>query len=263
MSTRFFYYNLATLSTTTVTASDEDVFYPASNLQHMHTVKEWRTNDGTLSATIVFDMQTPVNVDSFLMVGNNSTGNLQVATIKVEGNPTDVWTSPGYDSGTLNLDSNELEENFYYLDIGSTQTYRYWRITVTNGTDYVGFSNCFLGEKVELTNNAFRYGWSWNRKDRSTVQEGRYGQRFIDRISDQKMITGEFEYLNTTEFGTLETLTNYCGVYRPVWLMIDVDEEIVAKRELFGGYFLFDQRPTFINSAYSLYNTKFELTETI
>lgn len=263
MTTRFFYQNLAVLTTTTITAADEDIFYPASNIKHLHSVKEFRTNTGTLTTTIVFDMQAAVNVDSLCLVGNNSTGSLALTSVKLQGNSTDTWGSPAYDSGTLTMTSNELEENFVARDLGATYTYRYWRLTVTNSTDYAGFSNIFLGEKLELANQDFTYGWSWQRVDRSTVQEGRYGQRFIDRISDQRLISGEFEYLNTTEFESLEQMTNYCGVYRPVFLLVDPDQNITTKKEIFGGYYLFDKRPEYINTAYSLFNTKFELSECI
>ena len=199
------------------------------------------------------------------MVGNNATGDLNVTSYRVYASPTNNWASTSYDSGLQTLSQDQLDENFAYLDINATNC-RYWRITLSNtggDNNFVGCSNIFLGTATTMTNNAISYGWEFQRIDRSTVQEGRYGQRYIDRINDQKQIRAGFELLDLDEFEIIDDMFKWCGKHTPIWLIVDPDEVIVNNANVFSGYFLFTERPSFTNTAHGLMNTSFELIEVV
>ena len=111
--------------------------------------------------------------------------------------------------------------------------------------------------------NAISYGWQFQRIDRSVVQEGRYGQRYVDRINDQKAISGAFEFLDKDEFETIDSMFQYCGVHTPLWLIVDSDEVIVNNANVYSGYFNLIERPSFTNKAYGLMSTDFSLIEVV
>lgn len=267
MANKWFYLNYATLNETTATVSvaTANSFYPVSNLKHNHTVKEFRTQDSEATVNVTFDFGVAKTVDSFLMVGNNATAQLNVSSVQILGNPTDTWATPAYDSGVLTLTPDQLDENFFYKAVTSTSA-RYWRITFTNtggANNFVGLSNIFLGPATTMSLNAISYGWQFQRIDRSVVQEGRYGQRYVDRINDQKAISGSFEFLNKDEFETIDLMFQYCGVHTPLWLIVDSDEVIVNNANVYSGYFNLIERPSFTNRAYGLMSTDFSLIEVV
>lgn len=234
------------------TADDEDSFYPASNLLEHPTYKEYRAVGTT--AHIVLDLQNFVSVDTLLLCGNNATGELPITSLTLEAHPSNSWSSPAFtQSYDLTLD-NQLY-NLVHLEF-SQKTFRYWRITVNNPTgSYVGFSNIFLGSKIDLPVDL---GYTFGVSDRSEVAKGRYGQRFIDKLPDLRTFTASMSVLNQEEKDSMESIVNYCSTHTPFWLVLNEGESLLE-----AGYFYFDKAPQFENQAYQLYNTSFELTEVV
>lgn len=261
MANLWFYNSMLKGYTPTLTSGTADAFFPLANLSHNHTTKEFRTTSLT-TAYIDYNLIDDVQPDSFLVCGNKVTGELHVATIQIKGSTVSNFSS-GYDSGIITLGQDDLSETFKYISLAPTRAYQYWRIILTNDTGYIGCSNMFLGAELGLTTNAITYGWDFTRIDRSTVQEGRYGNRFVDRISDQKQINVSFELLNKNEFELIEEMTTFCGVSEPLWLVIDPNEVIINNANIFSGYFFLTQRPVFSNPAFSLMNTSLSLIEVI
>lgn len=73
------------------------------------------------SGNIVIDLLETYEVTDFLLLGTNLTSG---ATITLEGNDSDVWTSPSF-SGSLDVYSNG---NCGIKSVDST--YRYWRVVI-------------------------------------------------------------------------------------------------------------------------------------
>ena len=235
-----------------VTASDEDSFYPASNLLEHPTYKEYRAV-GT-EASLVFDLENTVPVDSFLMCGSNATGEIQVTELTLEANTTDDWTTPAH-TQTYELTLENQLYNIVHLDF-TAQTFRYWRLTVSNPTgSYVGLSNVFLGSKIELP---IDLGYTFSVADKSEIAKGRYGQRFIDRLPDLRSFSASMSVMNQTEKDSMESITHFCSTHTPFWMVLNEGESLLE-----AGYFYFDKAPQFENQAYQIYNTSFELTEVV
>lgn len=276
MASIFGWYNLVTLSDTEIVATDggtaiaslQNINYPLSNIRINKTVKEFRTNTGTLSATFVIDCQAPMSADSVFLIGNSVTGILSVDSLTIKGsanNSAANWAAAtAYTfSGSSFVDENEF---FAYGSIGTTLTYRYFQITVTNPSTYVGFSNIFIGQTSQLSVGT---GWSMQRIDRTLVQEGRYGQKEFDRIADQKVFDFSMDYINATERRNLDGLTvggfpgmfDYCGVHKPVWFILDTAETILTNKDIAAGYCYFDSRPGIVSPHTGLYSTAFKLVQ--
>lgn len=251
---KFFYFNLVSQDATDVTGSTEDAFFPASNLKNHLTTKVWRSTSA--SGNVVFDFKTVEAVDSILIKpsldGFGFTGNLTI-----EANATDSWGAPSF-STTLTVDTT------YSMGIkllASAESYRFWRVS-GSGSSYIELSNIFIGSMFEPGKN-ITFNWGYDYKDHSRIALTRYKQQYIDEIVNQKIINAQIKYLTSTEMDTYTDFTNFVGVRKPFWLIMDNDEEFSPSRYLFAGQFFFRARPTLTNVAFGYYNTKLGMVECI
>lgn len=235
-----------------VTASSEDLFYPASNLLEHPTYKEYRA--ASTSATLTLDLGAFVSCDSLLLCGNNATRDLQVTSIRLEGNTTNSWTAPAF---TLNHDvtlDGQLNNLVYVPFIA--KAFRYWRLTVNNpGGLYVGFSNLFLGAKTDLPVDV---GYTFTLADRSEISGGRYSQRFIDKLPDLRYFSCSMSAMNQPERDALAAIAHRCSTHTPLWMILNPGTSLEE-----AGYFYFDKAPQIENQAYQLYSTSLDMTEAI
>lgn len=256
-NSKFFYFNLITQEETEVEVSSggENAFYPVSNLKHPHALKTYRSS-GSATAVLVFDMQSAVTADHFLAVGS-SIGTLDLTAVTIEANPLDVWTSPAFSTTVTDFDyaANFASKSF------AAQTYRYWRITLVGTAGYVEVGKLFLGSAVQLASNNVAIGFEFGSEDLSEVVKGRYGQRFIDEITDVKQLKAAINLMTTAEQATIMAMWDYCGKKRPLWIIMDPDEAFIANKDVLSGYFYMGERPRFRNDFYGLYSTEFELEE--
>jgi len=105
----------------------------------------FRSGLDTTSVNIVCDLGAATAITAFVCGDHNLT---DTATITLEANPTDSWGSPAYSQAVTLLDLAYL-----YLN----ETYRYWRIVIddaSNATGYLEIGLLYLGDVLELTNNA-------------------------------------------------------------------------------------------------------------
>jgi hypothetical protein len=216
---------------------------------------------------IEIDLQTQgAMIDTFIFTGNHGTGEMEVSSIVLEGNNVNSWTSPEFSLTLDEADGIDRSENYGFKTF-ATKNYRYWRITISNtGNDFTEISNIFLGNAVQFPYNGISLGWEFTRIDNSSITVGRYFQKYIDVLTQQKKITGNIELMNKEEMGDWLTMIDYAGITKPIWLIIDdsLDETNIAENKYwFVGYFYFQERPAIQNPFYQLYNTSFNLLETI
>lgn len=248
MISHFFAFN----EIRSVTADNEDPFYPASNLLEHPTFKEFRSQ--TESAVLVFDLLNTTPVDSLLLCGNVSTGEIQATSITLEANTSNVWTSPAH-SQTYELTLDDQLHNLVYLSF-ETKAFRYWRLTINNPTGtYAGLSNVYLGPRTEL---AVDLGYTFSMMGRSDINKGRYGQRFIDKLPDLRQFECSMSVMNQAERDTLAAIVHSCSTHKPLWMVLSPGESLYE-----AGYFYFEETPEFENQAYRIYNTSFTLEEVV
>lgn len=254
---KFCYANLITEDATEITVSSggEDPFYPVSNLKSPQAVQCYRSL-GSTTAVIVFDFQADVTADTFLAVGNSLNG-LDALSITIEANALDIWTSPAFTTTVTDID---VAANFASLFF-TAQTYRYWRITVTGSIDYVEVSKWFLGSSLSLVSNNVAIGFEHGSTDISSTEKGRYGQRFIDVITEIKTFKGTIGLMTVAEQAQVAAVYDYCGTTRPLWFIPDPDQLIISNKDALSGYYYFTARPKFTNDFFGLYSTSFELEE--
>jgi hypothetical protein len=114
------YYNNK-IESTTLVASSNGGSYSINDLK----IPQLARSYGFLSNDewVTIDMGAATNIKSFIVdMGNMSS----TATITLEGNATDVWTSPSYSSALTVTDTAAYSN----LD----ETYRWWRLTLDDST---------------------------------------------------------------------------------------------------------------------------------
>jgi len=119
----------------------------------------WRTTADT-SETIIINLGSAQAVTAFILQDHNLSAG---ATCNLQGNASDSWGSPSYDSGNITIQ----EPLYLYL----SETYQYWRILITDAANpdgYVEAANIFLGTYLELEQvNAW---WGSSQVDGYTIQ---------------------------------------------------------------------------------------------
>ena len=253
----FFSFNLVTARGTELSSTSNDAFYPVENIQHDHTTKVYRSQIGVNTASVTFDFKTIEPVDSIVIAPSSVDGWGFSGAMTIEANGTANFSSPAF---TTTLTPN-YDFNLGIKELGSVQSYRFWRITASGVGDYVEFSKIFIGSKLTLANNNIDFGWSFQLRDNSAIVTNRYRQRFIDTINTEKVISASYKLLDISEVETLMGMFDDHGVHKPFFMVVDNSESIITNKERFAGYFYFDTSPTILNNSFALYDATIKLGE--
>jgi hypothetical protein len=130
-------YNDLKSDSATLTVDDELSNYPVENIQDSRLSRIFKNS--SLESAIVFDMGEDVSVDCIAILSHNFSEN---ATITLQGNDSDSWTSPAFEQDITYSSGNITLEY-------TTQTYRYFRLYIndsTNSDGYIQLSRVIIGE---------------------------------------------------------------------------------------------------------------------
>lgn len=256
---KFLWYNLVDQDATELSADAEDAFFVANNLKDHRRSKVFRTPDGTTDLGVTFDFKTIEAVTTVFVEtgvdGLQFTGDL---TIKANNSDTG-WGTPAF--STTVTPNDTFARGFVTFP---EENYRYWRIENNSpGADYVELSSVFIGNHLDLSesNSNIDFGWQQNNEDLSKIQKNRYGERFIDRITNISSISAAFNFIDKDELAKLMEMFFYCGTSRPVWHIIDEDALISDEKERFAIYGFFTGVPDPINTNFGLYGLEYEIEE--
>lgn len=245
--------------TATLTPSTVSPLFPLENLQNILRSKRFRTTSKA-TQNIVIDLSTAKDVDSFVMLlPKEGTINLTAsAVIKLQANATDVWTSPSVDQ-TLTFDGVSRQLSYYF---GSTQNYRYWRLTIDDASavgDYVEISKLILGEAVTipLPQNGFKLGKTNNTK----LSKNDFGSVYADKYPVLKKLSLEYKTLLISEIEQLESVYDTNGNHTPVFMTLDYLSTLFDKDE-YSIYGLLDEKFDKNHINYNILDSSgFEITE--
>jgi len=134
--------------TMTYTPSSENPNYLVTNIYDTRLSRVWKTT-GDTSENLVIDAGAgnTIEADTFTISGHNLTS---AATLKIQANDTDVWTSPNLDQSITWLEGNII--TFF-----TTTDERYWRFTMVDATNPDGvldIGRLMLGEYLTITKGA-------------------------------------------------------------------------------------------------------------
>ena len=219
--------NFATEPSTSITASSENVNFPASNLKHPFRSKRLRTETGVTSLSVVFDLKTAEEIDSVVLLWPKEDGIRlsNTATITVQANATDEWSSPAV-SETLSIDNTYVLASHFF---SQPKEYRYWRVVIDDPGNPYGFVELglvWLGKGLPIDN--MQNGFKFELVDASKTTRTEFGHEFVDEYPLYASI--EFSYANM-DYDQIEILDNAFrenSVRKPVLIVVDPSEAVFS-----------------------------------
>jgi hypothetical protein len=213
--------NFCTEDATVITTSTANTNFPASNLKHPFRSKRWRST-GVTSEWVVFDLSTTEAIDSVVLMWSKEDGILlsNTATVTIQANATNVWTSPAV-SQVLTI-NNTYELASYYFT--SAQNYRYWRVLITDPGNPNGFLElgvCWLGKGLVIDNA--QNGFTFQLVDTSKLSVTPFGNVYVDEYPILALMSFSYQYLSYSMMQILENAYRTNGNRDPVMVCLDAE----------------------------------------
>ncbi len=193
-----------TTKNSTLTTNSINIFNPVSDILDSRLSRVYKTEATTTTAEIVYNAGSAVTVTAAAIANHNITSS--VTTLKIQGNATDVWTSPSVDE-TLTWSAGIISKTF------TGGSYQYWRIQIidaTNPDTYIKIGRAWLGESFstpELSPSLTHSRVSASLKSRSVAgqsyQDKRYFYSTVDvsypavTHTEKASIITQFEIVDT------------------------------------------------------------------
>ena len=212
------------------------------------------------------DMGAQQTIDTVLLVAaaNADFPLSSTATLKVQANSTDVWSSPPLDT---TLTFNDLGS---YTFLTSAVAYRYWRIYTKDRTNTLGAAKCveygnvYLGDYDELSARNINRGFQHRKIDPSTISESEnsvvyYDKRTKFNVFDNLVV----KYAQLTDKATIEDLYTLVGKTVPFYFSLDPETAISTNQSDFTKMVTFQGEPSYTQEISDYYNIGFALREVI
>lgn len=180
------------------------------------------------SEWVMWDMGFPVNPTAFIAVTDRNTP-LQVsptATLKIQGNSTDNFSSPELDL-TVNYSDFVLHKISESGLATNTYGYRYWRFYLEDKDNpdlYVELGVLFLGLHVVTTRGCPGFPFESDDVDLSNVQISDAGQANVGARPQSEMFSLNWGGLNTASKELLENVFKAYGLHTSFFVAMDNDE---------------------------------------
>lgn len=232
MTVRFYAHNLTDKAT--ITPSSENAEFPVSNILDNRRTKVFRSTSN--STSIVFDFGTFQEIDSFAIVGHTFYG-FGFTSITLEFNNTNSWTTPAF-SQTLTPD---YEFDFCNFEFSNVQNYRYARLVLTNTEGFCEISNVFFGKRTQFVDTDYSYPLGFRYKNLGTINKNRYGQKFVDEITLQKLLDGKIDYIASSNIDEYFEMTDLLSTTVPFFVVFDTTTIMGNMNRMNGMYYFSDE----------------------
>lgn len=183
------------------------------------------------------------------------------ATIKIQGNETDVWTAPTFEQ-SLTYDDSAIAS--FDTDGLHTEALRFWRLLiqdVSNPLGYVEIGSIFLGRVYSPTTGRPQFPLEIDLVDRSPIIFSEGGQSFSD-IREQTA-NYSVEWLGLTKDETQEMLDFFAdvGTAKPFFILLDPDSVFTTTLNKSLKYVKFAREPQFTLVSPNVYRMSTEVRE--
>lgn len=138
-------YNYRNISA--ITASSENVLFPASNLKELDPAVIWRASAFSSAVSITIDLGSAQSIEKIWL------NNANFKSCSIQANSSDSWSSPAVSkSVTLKADDVGIFKGFFDL---SSSSYRYVRVLIPTQTLIKGsvpeLGNIIIGKDVDFS----------------------------------------------------------------------------------------------------------------
>jgi hypothetical protein len=197
------------------------------------------------SEWFLWDMGISSLPRAFVLIGprNSPLKIVPSAVLKLQGNETNVWTSPSYETTLTYNDSAIVEFN---ADGLHTEALRYWRLQIedlSNPLGYVEIGSIFLGEFFEPTRGAPQFPFESEPIDRSSTIFSEGGQTFSDIREKSERFSIEMFGLTVAEKESMIDIFNDFGVAVPFFISFDPDAVFSSLTNDYVRFVKFDDTP--------------------
>ena len=214
-------YNTDIFDAATITASTYIGDLTAANIVNDLLGWAWRSTSTT--AWVKFNLGQARLLTQVSLFGCNFTA---LAYVYVQANATDVWTSPSYSAAVpvvVNSDGVALRQLTLFL----SQTYQWWRISITDTTNTAGYlqiGRVKAGQFYEFPRN-MSDGFGITKTDPSEGIERpgtltQWRQRTPYRRAELS-----FAHLGATQAAKMNAIVDKVGRHKPLVLCLDPDAD--------------------------------------
>jgi hypothetical protein len=215
----------------TITASSEQTLLPATNLIGPTPSKVWRSS-GLSSVYITVDFGTATAVDTLAMVAPNWTTS---ATWRLRGatSEANLTAAPGYDSTAVTpwpgatKPTETWLQHAPFLRLGSTQTYRWWRIDIAdagNTDGYLEAGALLIGTAVGVAYESWS-GFVIDDEPNDIVADTTYGRTLVEERDSCRVFSIPMRVLAEADvFAGLGTMMRERKASKPFLVCLDPDQ---------------------------------------
>lgn len=215
---------------------------------------------------LTWDMGISTNPHAFFLIGlrNSPIKISPTATIKLQGNETENWSSPSYEI-TLGYDDEIMAKIVELTEDGlHTESLRYWSLYIqdqSNSQGYIEIGSAFLGDYIEPTTGAPQFPFTDNQIDRSNTIFSEGGQTFSDIREKTASFSFQWIGLTTTEKESINDFFSKSGTSNPFFIVMDEDEAFSNRTNYYTRYVKFENAPSFSLSRPNNWSVTFNLRE--
>ena len=194
----------------TPTSTTEVANFEKENVQDIRLSRTFRTSVLT-DAWVKIDTTSGIDVSAAAIAGHNLTNG---ATIKIQGNDTDSWTSPTVDE-TLAWNAGVITGFF------TEDNLRYWRFLITDAANpdgYIEIGRLFLGTYLQMP--PVEPGVDIPRATTSRSVHSITGQTYSDKGIQYRIPAFSFPLINETQRSGIDSMWAEVENTKPVFLLI-------------------------------------------
>ena len=248
----------------TLAAGPSAAALPVTNLQTMQPGQVWRATDlASVYVTADLGAAAAITLIALLSTNASSTGTWRA---RAAASAAAVTSSPAYDSGSVALWATAGLSNWPRTDAilmpAAAQTYRYWRIDVSDGSNPAGYFDAgrlYLSAAWQPTIN-ISFGWSLRWVDDSPIQRSVGGQAYPLRREPRRVLDCRLDFLSEAEmYANAFEIDRRRGRARDVLAIRDPAD--TAHRQQQTVYGLQQDTPPIVNPNFDIFSKRILVEE--
>lgn len=218
------------------------------------------------SEWVKWDFGISSNPDAFVLIGKrNKPINISPsATIRLQGNATDVWTNPEYNEL---LDYSDAIISKLKTDGAQglhTQALRFWRLYIEdrfNPTGYVEIGALFLGDYFEPERGRIQFPFTGAYIDRSETTFSEGGQTFSNKREKSESFDVTWSAMTTEDKESIDSIFSRFGTSEPFFVAFDPLLSFSSSDGYYTRFVKFDQPPRYNLERPNFWNMTMSLRE--
>lgn len=209
------------------------------------------------------DLGTASNVQAFALIGLRNQG-IQLtsdAVVTLQGNTTDVWTSPQYEQV---LDWKDDVISVFDVDGLFSGGLRYWRLEIedpSNPDGYIEISKIYLGEIYVTVQGCVQFPLQSDYIDLSQTELSEMGVAFSNTIQKTQVHTLQWNNVTKTENEEFDDFISNYGTSFPFFISIDPEGVFSSDASKWIKYCRFNSMPRSILQTPNNFSSNWELRE--